>query len=366
MKEATEEHKRLAAKHGGQLSNSNIDPYLWTSIIQPLEKYNQAALGIVESLLRPEWVPRPLLLSFVDSSEVNARASPGSEADHVLINRGLIERVFGYAFALFATRQFLPTLGAAHSELDIQATRPCFDQRLDMRTGILYAQPQCHNRQNCAMLIASTSVHLATLHEIGHIVGGHLDLLVGGGSREIGEIEAQRGQSRLSVPLSVVEWDADGFAASLLGRILLEEDIPDLVQSSFSDLVSFAENVRLLIGTMAAHILFRCIDAHPKRSRAFDPESYPTNAARALLFIQQIVRVRRYIQNQDNSSMDREIFDVAGRIEASLCGAGVLNERTWLGDTMACIEPILGLYGLHCARLEEKLRIRESWRPQFS
>lgn len=345
------------------MNRSSMHAGVWDALIEPINQCAHLAWqGLYPQLLTP-WADRPVHTSIVNDQAVNAAAMQGNEADHVLLYRGLVERVLGYALALFGTREFLPGVGDARKECTIERAAKFFEQRYDLRTGTAPLCPVCSTRKELASGAALLALNVALLHELGHIVGGHFQLLRGGyTSVGLDEIGPQTRDVPLEVPLSVVEWDADCFAASFSDILQGNMEPADDFDAWFSGIASDPRYLGVILLALGAHILFRCLTTHEGYTYAFDVHQYPPPPLRGFNFVSELV-LRRDLREIDAG---RQVIRISKMIE-EVCArrfGSRLEDSQFFGSMF--LSPVMWDAFSPCRqRLEEVRRVSYSWRPLY-
>lgn len=366
MKVGSDEHRHLIDEYGGAVSKSDTHIAVWEILIEPISQIGSLIWRTWQSKLLKAWANRPVQMSIVNSSEVNAVAIPGEEADHILLYRGLIEHVLGYTWALFGTREFLPDIGDSKREQSIERTAKFFEQRADLKTGTASVAPICHSRQLVASLTASFALQVALLHEYGHIFGGHFQLIRSGApSVGLDELSVQTKHVPLDVPLAVIEWDADCFAANYSFYVQSNMEVVDGMRSLLSATVSDPKNYSMLLWILGGHILFRSLSAHPNYTYTFDPFQYPAPPLRGFNFLQDMLQRRQFRQGK-NIDADLEVVRISVMIE-QVCARrfNIHQEDDWFSTVREQGIRMMEAYLPQRQKLEGVRRISETWRPLY-
>ena len=166
---------------------------------------------------------RKLEIGIVNSDDLNACASSTADKDTILINRGAVEQIYGTTLGLFSIPDFLPAIG--NISLEIKPSRhfpngfprmplPKVDQAMDKVETLI---PIDRDRSTFAYLLADAAFEFLIFHEIGHILGGHLDIWKAkGNGNYFMEFESNRLNSEDTKLRRVFEWDADAFACHVM------------------------------------------------------------------------------------------------------------------------------------------------------
>jgi hypothetical protein len=363
MQTGIEEHRRLVYERGGAIRQLDTHVAIWSLFIEPIAMAAFHAWHGWHSQLFPAWANRPIYTSIVNSSDVNAVAIPGKDADHIFLYSGLIERLYGYALALFGTREFLPTIGDSRKECRLRHSVKFFEQRCDLRSGTASLNPVCSTRKTLAGHVALLALNVALLHEFGHILGGHFQLVRRGvTSLELDELSLQTNPVLLEVPLSVIEWDADCFAISFFNSLYHNMDVSGDISSWLSATVSEPQNQAMVLCTLGGHILFRCLCIHSSYTYAFDPSRYPSPPMRGFNFLSEIIMRRNF----QNIVADQEVIRIYKNIE-KVCARrfGIRREDSTFFDSLWLSPVMWDVFVPHRQRLEDVRRMSWSWRPLY-
>lgn len=122
---------------------------------------------------------RSLTIEIINDVELNASATSRAGGYVIRINRGVLQHAFGVTLGLCCCPAFLPSVGNAADEVEPKlGTRgfpPIPLTYQDDDTNILV--PRDQTRGTIAHMLADVAINFLLYHEIGHIVGGHLEAL---------------------------------------------------------------------------------------------------------------------------------------------------------------------------------------------
>lgn len=363
---ADSEHNMIVRSRGGAIARSDCDETLWECYVEGSLSIARSMTQFAEGRLDRLWSGRRILVAAVNAPDINACAMPGQNADHILLYRGLFERLLGYSLALFSTREFLPTIGDASNEQAFEKTAAYFPQLANLKTCHAPVEPRCYIRGWTALILSQFAMNIVVAHEIGHIVGGHFDLLRGGRKITSGldELGAQEGRLDLIVPLACLEWDADHYASNICWFIQNTIPLVDGFRDWMSSTVKQSKNMTLVVWTLAAHMLFRCLASRPFISYAFDPLLYPPAPLRGAHYFMDLQRRDAFANGGD-----RERYTEATRVLvkfeyiASHADSISIVRPEWFVTTSKWYEAMGKLYQEYRAQLETVRRTRDSWRP---
>ncbi|MCH7687131.1 MAG: hypothetical protein IH899_10700, partial [Planctomycetes bacterium] len=152
-----------------------------------VEDFVEKGRVLYESLvdhMRPQWKQRPLEILIVDNPSLDARANHYADRDQICIFRGALELIYGNILGLLSTPTFFPAMGDIKNEVRPQNLPGGRFPRVpllknisdaDQRTSLFF--PNDQTRMTVAQILAELALEFLIYHEIGHIVGGHLEIL---------------------------------------------------------------------------------------------------------------------------------------------------------------------------------------------
>jgi len=152
--------------------------------ISGLVEQTYATYDSLREYMQSPWRDRPLDIQIVDDAALNAAVTGDGNADHIRINRGALEQTFGTMLGLFSSQAFLPEVGdptAEETPTDLADSgfpalplvRSC-DPDTGQRAVLI---PQDKRRASIAIALGELALEFLLFHEVGHVVGGHLELL---------------------------------------------------------------------------------------------------------------------------------------------------------------------------------------------
>jgi hypothetical protein len=364
-----EEYKRVLQKYGGAISPADCHEVVWECYVEPALIQAQRKAQFTASPLKKQWEGRPVLTAVVNSNNINACALPGIEADYILIYRGLMERVLGYTLALFSTQEYLPTVGEAGNELPFSRTMEQFGQRANLKTGRAPLEPRCQIRATSGLILSILAINTVVSHEFGHIVGGHFDLMRDARTVPAGidELRAQKGDLDLSIPLACIEWDADHYASALCWSTLDAMPFPASIIDCFAKTFNDRQSMPIVIWSLGAHALFRCLAMAWSVSYIFDPNKYPPPSLRGFFFVLDMLKRTSFVHGA-NRERDAEVFRFVAQAENLEPHDGVIVAghdwgQSWFQTRPDWYERMGKLFQKHRDQLEAVRRTQVTWRP---
>ncbi len=257
----TELHKQ-ANRFGGLL-----DP---RELLAPWDKqllhFQDLANTLVDSLrthMHDQWKDRALHVEFVRSDEVNAWAVPGTEADYVFISLGAIEKIYGTMSALFCCPKCFPHVGNPDGEKEPKGPFEGGLPRWPMTDGqdaSACCLPADEERIAAAMMLADIALEFIIYHEVGHVLGGHLEL----SSRRLGRAKMSEANTpvevRNMVLSQVLELDADLFAAHVDGIVTFWQGTHESWSETFCWPGVSSRDAAIMAYAFAIGVLFRVLE----------------------------------------------------------------------------------------------------------
>lgn len=267
MDESDAELHDITKDYGGVFDPSALPQ----SLKEPFLDLPRSATAIVDGLrkhMKPAWANRNFRMAFVDDTKtINAFARKGDYADYVIVTVPLVEKIFGTMYGMMCVPTFLPKIGlSVQEELpveDLSSGFPIMPLAADQSARPLtrFYSPADHDRRVLAHMLASAALDFLLAHEIGHIVGGHLDMLeqrsLAPAINEFGHVEnAERIPKRY-----VLECDADTFAAHMESFIDLRPESDHYWAEAFGWNDIPGHKAGFIFHASAIGILFRLFDA---------------------------------------------------------------------------------------------------------
>ncbi len=275
------------------------------------------------------WKNRPVDILFIENPALNACAQPNGSRDRICIFSGAVEGIYGTILGLLSSPEFFPDVGNISAEVTPNISPNTGFPRIPLLAdtscsaadGSIY-YPNDQTRVTAALILAELALEFLIYHEIGHVVGGHLELIQNGQCpNAISEFENEKSDLNDRKLRQVFECDADAFACHVTASIHTDKKMAaitcDIVNACNCEPIDFA----LLTYLAAIGVLFRAM--YPRAASTIckynaDVPHHPHPAVRACLVAA--------------STMGRGLFDgvfTVPRLE-EIVGASVGNiERVW-------------------------------------
>ncbi len=309
------------------------------------------------------WSSRPLHVSFVNDKNVNAFAGKKKNFDYIFINAGVIEKIYGTMMGMLSIPTFLPGIGSIENEeAPEQALNGGFPRMPLLRKGVepepfQICIPADEHRNSFAMWLAECAVTFLVLHEIGHVLAGHLEILEQQGlAPQIAEFSDSRMTGEAMPPTGILEYDADTFASHAASFL-------DLHPKSDSDWegVFDWDNVPGKEAGFIAHavmisILFRVLEVRGQAPQSLNLTSHPHPAVRSNLAISRSFSLACDSERFTVTDLPRIIQSSLIPFEETWAELGLPGQR--LGNPSTWAQPI--------ARLSDQLSQEyERWQPSL-
>ena len=265
------------------------DPF--RSIVSELLDQTYAMYDSLREHMRTPWRERALKIQIVDDAALNAVVRRDGNSEQIRVNRGALEHIFGTMFGLFSCPTFLPKIGHAASEkmppglagcgFPVLPLLPCCGSQLEQRAVLI---PTDEGRASMAVAFGQIALEFLLLHEIGHIVGGLLDLPETFSNRAyIPETQWKMSGTDGWSFSHVLECDADAFACDHVPFVYACREVGDSLRNVAETTGWDAEVFAMIAYVTAVAVLFRVLYPFaPSKIDSCD-SSHPHPAVRACL-----------------------------------------------------------------------------------
>ncbi|UCD58049.1 MAG: hypothetical protein JSV16_02740 [Candidatus Hydrogenedentota bacterium] len=283
MKRKTAQFAEAVHDLGGVLDASTL-PHEMASMFDNIDTRNAFIIdGINE---RPLYTDPcgDIFLGHVYNSDLNAVAFEHRGQEWVGLYAGLSLTINALSFGLFGCPDFLPRTFPTKTERfgvkDVrEAVRAIIDPHRTPKTTI--GQPRSYERAMASAYVTGLCQTLASFHEIGHIVGGHLMHLSaqrsGGAIRRFEHSEGSE-SGRIGEDLSqALEFDADAYSVGLILGVALK---------STWVFFQFMELSRETIATyycLAVNLIFHILDVFSLNGQLKTSSTHPVPGVRLAL-----------------------------------------------------------------------------------
>jgi len=322
----------------------------------------------------PQWKQRPLEILLIDNGSLNARAMDHAGGDRICIFRGTLEHIYGTMLGLLSTPTFFRAIGDVRNEVRPQNLPGGRFPRLpllrnasdaDQRTPLFF--PKDETRMMLAQVLAELALEFLIYHEIGHIVGGHLEIPRNGhGLSTIPEFQYAINEPGDSTFQHVLECDADAFACHTTFWVHTREKMAVLMRDLLNASEWQPKDFALLIYIMAVGVLFRVLypDA-PRTIRAYK-SSHPHPAIRACLVASSAMAFGLGDGTYTPMSLNKIVAESVGNIEevwADLCLSGQNPQPSdvWAKDVYDTAMALFESYGNTRTLLGQFARLPRRW-----
>lgn len=324
--------------------------------------------------MRPQWKQRPLDILIIENALPNACATDHAGCDCVCIFRGALEQIYGAVLGLLSTPAFFPAIGDVTSEVrpqrlpggrfpSVPLLRTAPDT--DRRKPLFF--PNDRTRMTVAQILADLALEFLVCHEIGHILGGHLEIPRNSQRLStIAELQYAINVPDDSIHQHVLECDADAFASQVTWWVHSREDtaapIRDLVNAPDWQSKDFA----LLTYLMATGVLFRVFYPSASLTIEASKSSHPHPAVRACLIGSSAMARGLHDGSFTAASLARIVEASVGNIEdvwADFCLSGQIPgpSNVWAMEVHHAAMALFESYGNARTLLEQYARIPRRW-----
>jgi hypothetical protein len=339
------------------------------SICKDLKEVGGTLYESSRPYMREQWGDWPLTIDFIDSPHLNAIATVDDGQYRICIFRGAVEHVYGAMYGLMSCPSFLPAIGNAKGE-----TPPAFfpesgfcpiptSQAAPLYTGVEIVIPTDPTRRTAAMLLASVALEFLVVHEVGHIVGGHLEIEP---TASIREYEGGVGASGTHALDRALECDADAFACHATGSIVTHPKMASTIQEIVRITRWPDSQVANVLYFAAIAVLFRIL--YPRAPANIGPpsQSHPHPAIRAAI-ASVCTGARSMHDGQLSPDALGEVFSSSLRnveelwVELRLPGQVLQPETQWAESVIAGMRELLDAYESHRVLLNQHSHLDRRW-----
>lgn len=324
--------------------------------------------------MRPQWKQRPLEILIADNALLNACATDHSGCDRICIFRGALEQISGTILGLLSTPAFFRAIGDIKKEARPQNLPggrfppvPLLKNVSDADPLTPLFFPNDQTRMTVAQVLTELALEFLIYHEIGHVVGGHLDIPRDSHRLStIAEFQYAINKPGDSALQHVLECDADAFACHVTYWVHTHEGMAVLV----SDLVNVSEwqskDFALLTYLMAVGALFRVLYPNAPLTINAYKSSHPHPAARACVVASFAMAHGLCDGSFTATSLDKIVAESVGNIEdvwADLClpGQNPRPSDLWAKEVNDAATALFESYGNTRTLLEQYARVPRRW-----
>lgn len=313
---------------------------------------------------------KDLTIEVVNDGTLNASATSRDDGYIIQINRGALQHIYGAAFGLCCCPGFLPSVGNAAGEMEPKIEAGGFPP-MPLTEGMDVAKvlvPETESRGTIAYLLADVATYFLLYHEIGHIVGGHLEALNArsGTTASISEYSVTKRSTEDVSLLHAFECDADAFAChvsmGLLTGKAMAEEVRHLMQRQawppedcafITILTAVSMLFRLLYPTAPATIdATRGTHPHPAvRDFVVGSCALARGMARGQLSVEKVDQVLEYsVRNVEEVWAKRY-----------LGGQALASPAVWVADIQRGVDELFAIHSKYVDLLEQHSHVPRSW-----
>jgi hypothetical protein len=278
------------ARYAHDLTPNDFEPP-FDGIVEDVVQKGYVLHESLSDYMRPQWKQRSLEILIVDDPSLNACVTYDDGRDQVSIFRGAFEHIYGTILGLLSTPAFFPAIGNAEAEMPFPnlpregfARVPVLRDASNRDPDTPVRFPNDQTRMTVAQILADLALEFLVYHEIGHIVGGHLEILQGNQRlASISEFEQAIDNPADYAFRHVLECDADAFACHVTSGVHTNDKMAALVRDLVNASKWHSKDFALLTYLMAIGILFRVLHPHATANISESKSSHPHPAVRACL-----------------------------------------------------------------------------------
>ena len=328
----------------------------------------------LRSAMRARWKQRSLEILIVDNVTLNAYATENAGGDCIYVFRGALERIHGTTCGLLSAPAFLPGIGNVGVDVPPKGLPPGGfpgipllrdASKADQSTPLFW--PNDQTRMTFAQMLADIALDFLVCHEIGHVVGGHLDIArTNHGETEIAEFERGVSNSDELTLRHVLECDADAFASHVTSFLHTHPKNAQLTLDTFNPSGWAPRDFALLKYLTAVGVLFRVLYPRAPIRISRCKSSHPHPAVRAFLVASSTMARQLADGSVEANALERIVRHSVRNIEdvwADLCLPGQNPEAPaiWAQNVQDGARELGELYGNARSLLDQHARLRRRW-----
>ncbi len=363
----------MDTQYGPTLSAAAFEPPFDDIVAKFVEKGRLLHASLEEHML-PKWKQRPFEILIIDNEALDARITNHAGRDRICIFHGAFEHIYGCIHGLLSTPTFFPAIGNIRNEVRPQnlpggrfPRLPLLRNASDADQRIPLFFPKDQARMMVADVLATLSLEFVIFHEIGHIVGGHLEIPRNGRALStISEFQYAINEPSDSTFQQVLECDADAFACHATSWIHTQEKMAVVMRDILNASAWQPKDFALLTYLFAVGVLF-CV-LNPSAPRKIDAckSSHPHPAVRACLVASSAMAFGLDDGSYTPASLSKIAGESIGNIEqvwADLCfsGQNPQSSDVWAKDVHDTAMALFESYGKTRTLLDQFARLRRRW-----
>jgi hypothetical protein len=323
--------------------------------------------------MQNQWKRRPLEILVVDKPDVNAFAESHADHDSIYIFRGALEIIYGNIFGLLSTPAFFPIIGNVNVEVTPQNLPIDGFSRVPMLRDDSNGNqsspffPNDQGRMTVALILAELAFEFLIFHEIGHIVGGHLEILqIRQNMRAISEFEYTLGNTSDYLLRQTLECDADAFACHVTSFVHNHDKMAEHLYKLVNPPKWKSKEFAILTYLIGVGVLFRSL--YPKApARIVQCNSFhPHPAVRACLVASSTMARELFHGYVTSDTLSDIVGDSVRNIEdvwTGLClpGQHLEEPAVWAQNVQYATMELFKSYGNTRMLLEQYARVPRRW-----
>jgi hypothetical protein len=376
MTASEQELSRVLREWGGPLSLDVLeDPF--RGLLEELSESFQIVTDRLRKYMHAPWGSRQVRLVFADSDDLNAFAKKEAACDYVVITRGAVEQIYGCMLTIMSSPSALPEIGDVSKEEEPRgAFRNGFPplpllRRDRQLASVAVYHPSDTARMAFGMQLASSALHFLMWHEVGHVFGGHLELITAGG---FGATIVERGTPSsppIPPPLRhVFEVDADTFAAHSEGYTSTHPELGESLTQTFQWKGVAPPDAQFIATGIAIGVLFRLL--HPDGPAPVDDRNstHPHPAVRGNLALSRAISLGIQAKRFEPGDLFRLVPRSLGLVETiwssfDLPGRREGTTESWIRQVRKLSDELAREYGARANLLRSHARLPTAWWGQW-
>lgn len=312
------------------------EPDVFDEIVADVVEKGHALHGPLKQRMQAEWKNRPLDILIVDNPSLGAWADSDAARDYIYIHSGAIEVIYGTMLGLLSTPMFFPGIGDFKNEVRPRSIPDGEFPRISLleithgieqNTHQLF--PKNQTRTMLAQVMAELALEFLIYHEIGHIMGGHLEILRSSNHfASITEVQYAFNKPEDSSLRHVLECDADAFACHATSWIHTHDKMAEIMCELISDSKWQPTEFALLTYLISTGVIFHITSL--KTVRTIDDckmLSHPHPAVRACLIASSVIARGLDDSKYTSDLVNKVLADSMGHLEDVWVELGLSDQR---------------------------------------
>lgn len=341
--------------------NEFAEPF--SHMFRDLIEEGQLLYDSLGKVMREPWRGRTLAIEIVNDLRLNAYAATVDDNYLIRINQGVFRHIYGTAYGLFCCPEFMPSIGDSLREKGPSIRDHRFAPMPLTESADAINVPNDQVRGTIAHMVGDVASHFILYHEIGHIVGGHLEVV---DASSIAESGMRWSSTSEALFRQVLECDADAFACHVSSDVLMPGQLATEVQRLMKSETWEPAECAFIAYLTGVAVLFRllCPDAPANVGTANG--SHPHPAVRD--FMVGVCAFARGVGRQQitidalNDLLSKSVMNVERTwSDLGLAGQATAASADWAQDVRSSADVLFAEYAARAQFLDGYSHVPRQW-----